>query len=44
MKEAGTILQIELLDHVILGAPRKEGGKSYFSFRDEGLLGTAFGV
>ena len=38
MKEAGALLQIELLDHVILGAPQKGGEKSYFSFRDEGLL------
>jgi len=38
MKEAGTLLQIELLDHVILGAPRTGDGRSYFSFRDEGLL------
>jgi DNA repair protein RadC len=40
MKQAGELLQIELLDHVILGAPgRGEGeGKSYFSFRDGGLL------
>ena len=38
MKEAGALLQVELLDHVILGAPRKDEGKSYFSFKDEGLL------
>jgi DNA repair protein RadC len=38
MKEAGAVLQIELLDHVILGAPRKGDEKNYFSFRDEGLL------
>src|ERR1700727_253354 len=38
MEEAGALLQIELLDHVILVAPRKDDGKSYFSFRDEGLL------
>src|SRR5271163_1991304 len=38
MKAAGELLQIELLDHVILGAPRKGEGKCYFSFRDEGLL------
>ena len=38
MKEAGAILQIEVLDHVILGAPRKGDGKCYFSFKDEGLL------
>jgi DNA repair protein RadC len=40
MKQAGELLQIELLDHVILGAPGRGAGagKSYFSFRDEGLL------
>jgi DNA repair protein RadC len=36
MKEAGELLQIEVLDHVILGAPRN--GKAFFSFRDEGIL------
>jgi len=38
MKEAGAILQIELLDHVILGAPRKGDEKNFFSFKNEGLL------
>ena len=38
MKEAGALLQVELLDHVILGAPRAGEERSYFSFRDEGLL------
>jgi DNA repair protein RadC len=38
MKEAGTLLQVELLDHVILGAPRAGDDRNYFSFRDEGLL------
>ena len=38
MKEAGELLQIELLDHVILGAPRKEDEKAFFSFKNEGLL------
>jgi DNA repair protein RadC len=37
MREAGQLMQIELLDHVILGAPRK-GEKGYFSFKDAGLL------
>jgi len=37
MKDAGSLLQIELLDHVILGAPGKDG-KAYFSFKNEGLL------
>jgi len=37
MKEAGELLQVELLDHVILGAPGG-GEKGYFSFKNEGLL------
>ena len=37
MKEAGTLLQIELLDHVILGAPRAENEKGFFSFKNEGV-------
>lgn len=38
MKEAGTLLQVELLDHVILGAPRPGDEKAFFSFKNEGLL------
>ena len=38
MKEAGALLQIELLDHVILGAPRAGAEKNFFSFKNEGLL------
>jgi len=39
MKQAGEVLQIALLDHVILGAPLRDGnGKSFFSFKDGGLL------
>src|SRR5471032_1002242 len=38
MKEAGALLQIELLDHVILGAPQAGVEKNYFSFKNEGLL------
>jgi DNA repair protein RadC len=38
MKEAGELLQISVLDHVILGAPGDGGGKSYCSMREEGLL------
>ena len=38
MKEAGELLQIELLDHVILGAPRAGDEKNFFSFKNEGLL------
>jgi DNA repair protein RadC len=38
MKQAGEVLQIAVLDHVILGAPRDGTGRSFFSFKDEGLL------
>ena len=39
MKQAGELLQIALLDHVILGAPLRDGnGKNFFSFKDGGLL------
>src|SRR5471032_538636 len=38
MKEAGELLQIELLDNVILGAPQAGNEKSFFSFKNEGLL------
>jgi len=38
MKEAGALLQVELLDHVILGAPQAGVEKNYFSFKNEGLL------
>ena len=38
MKQAGDLLEIELLDHVILGAPTARAGKNYYSFKDEGLL------
>ncbi len=37
LAEAATLLQIDLLDHVILGSP--DGGRSpYFSFREAGSL------
>jgi len=38
MKQAGELLRVELLDHVILGAPRAGEGRGYFSFKDEGML------
>jgi len=38
MKQAGELLQVALLDHVILGAPRPEDPRGYFSFKNEGLL------
>ena len=37
MKAAAALMQIELLDHVILGAP-DPSGCAYFSFKNEGLL------
>jgi len=37
LREAASLLQINLLDHMILGSP--EGGRQpYYSFRDAGLL------
>jgi len=38
MKQAGELLRVELLDHVILGAPRAGEDRGYFSFKDEGML------
>jgi DNA repair protein RadC len=38
MKQAGELLRVELLDHVILGAPRAGDKSGYFSFKNEGLL------
>ena len=38
MREAGALLEIEVLDHVILGAPRAGKEQNFFSFKDEGLL------
>jgi DNA repair protein RadC len=38
MKQAGELLQIELLDHVILGAPVAGDERNFFSFKNEGLL------
>ncbi len=38
MKAAAAVMQIEMLDHVILGAPCKGNEKGYFSFKDERLL------
>jgi DNA repair protein RadC len=39
MRQAGELLRIELLDHVILGAPAKDGsGRNYFSFKEEKML------
>jgi DNA repair protein RadC len=38
MKAAAAVMQIELLDHVILGAPGKGNEKGFFSFKNEGLI------
>jgi DNA repair protein RadC len=38
MKQAGEVMQIDVLDHVILGAPRVGEERNFFSFKDEGLL------
>jgi len=37
MREAATLLQIQLIDHVVCG-DFKAGGMPFFSFRDAGLL------
>jgi DNA repair protein RadC len=36
--EGARLLQIRLIDHIIIGAPR-EGLPPYFSFREHGLIG-----
>ena len=36
--EAGRILQIQMLDHVIVGTPAA-GRSGYFSFKEAGLIG-----
>lgn len=38
MRDAGEILQIEVLDHVILGAPQPGNEAGYFSCNEAGLL------
>ncbi len=38
LMEAGKLLDIPLLDHVILGNPSIERGRAYFSFHDAGLI------
>jgi DNA repair protein RadC len=38
LKDAGELLQIHVLDHVILGAPHDGAAQNFFSFKDEGLL------
>ncbi|PAW80046.1 MAG: hypothetical protein B9S32_01565 [Verrucomicrobia bacterium Tous-C9LFEB] len=38
LKAAGDVLQIEVLDHIILGAPRANQPQAWFSFRQQGLL------
>ena len=38
LKQAGEVLQIEVLDHVILGAPRAGNERNFFSFKTEGVL------
>lgn len=38
LAEAGTLLQVPLVDHVIAGKPRNPEKPPYFSFREAGLL------
>lgn len=37
INEAAQLMQIELLDHVVIGAPRP-GAKPYFSFKESGMI------
>jgi DNA repair protein RadC len=39
LREASKAIDIELIDHVVVGNPRNDPtGKGYFSFREAGLL------
>lgn len=38
IREAAEILQIQFLDHVIIGAPHSPTGRDYFSFKESGVL------
>ena len=37
LREAGKLLDIELLDHIVIGEPH-QGSLGFYSFRDSGLL------
>jgi DNA repair protein RadC len=38
LNEAARILQIQMLDHVIIGEPM-DGSQGYFSFKEAGTIG-----
>ena len=38
LKQSGDLLNVEFLDHIILGAPREDDPDAYFSFRERGYL------
>lgn len=39
LAEAGRVVGVELIDHVILGRPEADaGGKGWFSFGEAGLI------
>lgn len=38
MQQAGKVLQIQVLDHIIIGAPRPGQPQAWFSFREQGVL------
>ncbi len=38
MVEAGRIVDIKVLDHVILGSPDESGGGRFVSLREEGIV------
>ncbi len=40
LAEAGKLLRLPLLDHVIIGAPEPNRPKPYYSYRESGFLGS----
>ena len=37
--EASRIIEIQILDHLILGSPSSEGGRGFVSLRKAGVIG-----
>jgi DNA repair protein RadC len=38
LKQAGDLLQVEVFDHIVLGAPQPNQPQPWFSFREHGLI------
>jgi len=38
LRDAGRVIDIDFLDHVIIGHPSDSAGRGYYSFRDAGVL------